>query len=176
MRTVRPLLLAVIPVAAAVLACGLVACSSSSDGPGPLGTAGNQDLQCMPAKVREPDTFGLEILRNSGHDAIVIDRVELASARHLVITGTYLVPGAAGVGALAGFPPSARQVEDPYWPQRGTPGDYRVPPRHWVNVVVGLERTAKVGSTAGIEVAYHQGSNHYLLKTDLKVVIETKCF
>jgi hypothetical protein len=45
-----------------------------------------------------------------------------------------------------------------------------------VNVVVGLKRTATVGSTAGIEVAYHQGSNHYLLKTNLKVIIRAKCF
>ena len=52
---------------------------------------------------------------------------------------------------------------------------YGVPSGHWVNVVVGLERTAKVGSTAGVEVAYHQGSNHYLLKTHLKVTIEADC-
>lgn len=69
------------------------------------------------------------------------------------MTGAFLVPGNAGIGSAHGFPPG-----------------------RWVNVVAGLERTATVGSMAGIELAYHQGSNHYVLKTNLRVIIRAKCF
>jgi hypothetical protein len=175
---VRPLPLVAIVAVAAVLAGVAVALSSSGDAPsaGPLGPAGNRDVQCMPAKLGKPDTFGLELLRNSGHATISIDRVELGSADHMDLTGAFLVPGNAGIGSASGFPPPARLAREPYWRHRGTAPGYRVAPGHWVNVVVGLKRTATVGSTAGIEVAYHQGSNHYLLKTNLKVIIRAKCF
>jgi hypothetical protein len=178
MREVRPLLLLVIVlVAAAALASAVVALSSNHDAQsaGPLGPAGNHDWQCLPAKLREPDTFGAELLRNSSHATISIDRVELASARHLIIIGAYLVPGNAGVGTAHGFPPPSSEVREPYWRERGTAPGYRVPPGRWINVVVGLDRTATVGSTAGIEVAYHEGSTHYLLKTNFKVILRGNC-
>ena len=177
MRKVRPLLLAVGPVAAAVLAITVVACSSGRHvTAGPLGPAGNQDSECIPGKAGVPDTFGGELLRNGSNATISIDRIELNGTRHMTLTRAFLAPGNVGIVAAIGFPPPVSQVNESNWRERATAPGYHVPPHHVVNVIVGLERSAAVGSTNGVEVAYHQGRNHYLLKTNWKVTIKAKCF
>ena len=93
----------------------------------------------------------------------------------MALTGAYLAPGNVGIGAALSFPPPLGEVNEPYWRERGTAPGYRVPPHHLVNVVVGLERTATVASTRGVEVAYHQGSSRYFLKTNWQVSIKAKC-
>lgn len=167
MRTRLPLGLLLGVLAAAVLAAVLVVVVRSSGSVltiGPLGPPGNHDSNCLPGgpKVRV-DTEGNQNVTNSGHDTIVVDRLVLASPRHLKLTGAYLVPGQGLVGTWPSFPPPAGKV-DRYvqWNRRERPAGARIPPGQTVNLVFGVEQTTNgPGSTAGIEVLYHDGGTRH---------------
>lgn len=165
--------------ALAVLAAGLVACSSSGGhpDPGPLGypgNPGNQSVLCQPdLRPHQAETVGIDDFANNGQDTVVIDRLALASARHLRLVGGYIVPGRWAVGQWATFPPPARQLpREVQWTRRHVPAGARVLPGHWINVVVGLEPTGATGSTAGVQILYHVGSTPYLRQSSVKTIIK----
>jgi len=146
-------------------------------GPGPLGfpdhQPGNEIVQCFPGRLHHADTEGSDSFDNTGDSTLVIDSVTLASARHLRLVGAYIVPGRYVVGGWASFPPPARQLDKGVqWAKRRRPAGTRVLPGHWINIVVGLEPTAAIGSTAGIEVHYHDGYADYELQSTVRTIMK----
>lgn len=165
-------------LAASVLVLA-AACDSSgaSQDSGPLGWPGNPGTQCYgDTPLGHADTDGIQGFTNTGRKALVIDRVTLASARHLRLVGAYIVPGRYLVGAWNNFPPPASQLDrGVQWPRRRRPAGTRVLPGHWVNVVVGVAPTNRTaGRSAGITVLYHVGSTSYTLQSRIQIVLKVR--
>jgi hypothetical protein len=140
---------------------------------GPLGPPGNQSTVCLPSRLGHAVTIGLQDFTNSGHDAVIIDRVTLGAPRNLRLAGAYAVPGRYAVGVWESFPPPAGQLlQGVQWAKRRQPAGTRIPPGAWVNVVAGVEPTRKAKDTStGIIVWYRDGSTHYELRTNVRMIV-----
>jgi hypothetical protein len=158
---------------AAVLAVVLWPSDSSVVLGGPLGPPGNLSTVCEGSRLGHPVTIGIQDFTNSGHDAIVIDRVTLGTSRDLRLAGAYIVPGRFTVGVWENFPPPAGQLlQGVQWDKRRHPAGTRVAPGGWVNVVAGIAPTRRARDTStGIVVWYHDGSKHFELRTNLRVIV-----
>jgi hypothetical protein len=155
------------------------ACDSSTagQGSGPLGWPGNPSTQCFgEAQPGHADTDGVQDFMNTGRNTIVIDRVTLASARHLRLVGAYTVPGRYLVGAWNSFPPPASELDKGVkWAERRRPAGTRVLPGHWVDIVVGVAPTSQAtGRSAGIKVLYHADGTSYALQSRVQIVIKVR--
>lgn len=155
----------------------LAGCSPhKQQGAGPLGYQdgpGNPSVLCQPDLHGQPETVATDDIRNNGHEPLVIDRFALSKASHLVLVGSYVVPGRAAVGQWASFPPPARQITNgAQWASRRAPAGARVLPGHYINPVLGLKPTGHTGSTAAAEIFYHVGSTHYVWKSPVKIIIK----
>ena len=163
-------------LAALVLAA---ACDSSgANQDGPLGSPGNPSQQCFGGSAPgHADTDGIQRFENIGRHSLVIDRVTLASPRNLRLVGSYIVPGLYLVGAWNSFPPPASQLDKGVqWARRSRPAGTLVPPRHWIDVVVGVARISNAkGSSAGIKVLYHDSSGSYALQSRIQIVVRAHC-
>jgi hypothetical protein len=158
------------------VAAALAGCSPAHHGPGPLGYPGNptnRDVLCLPSVHGQPDTVGIDVIRNNGHASLVIDRFGLSSARHLALVGGYVVAGRFAVGQWESFPPPAGRLDKGVqWSSREAPSGARVLPGHYINPVLGLKPTGHIGSTAAAEIFYHVGSAHYVWKSPVKILIK----
>ncbi len=169
------MLLGLIPVAAAAaILVYILIPGTAPAGSGPLGPPGNLATACLPASPGQADTEGLQNPTNSSHDTLVIDRVALASPQNITLVGAYIVPGTGLVGAWRGFPPPAGQLAKDVALTKWRPAaGARVLPGETIDVVAGLAPTSHAtASTAGIEVFYHDGSTHYELVFNLRVIIK----
>jgi hypothetical protein len=158
-----------------LVTAALTGCSATQS-PGPLGYPGNpqnRDGLCQPDLHGQPETVAIDVIRNNGHDTLVIDRFALSRAHHLALVGGYVVPGRAAVGQWASFPPPARQLyKDVQWARRQAPAGARVLPGHYINPVLGLKPTGHTATTAAAEIFYHVGSTHYVWKSPVKIIIK----
>src|SRR5690242_9707666 len=117
----------IVAVLAAVLA---TACGGPSNGP--LGPIENVSTACIPAQVGQARTDGIDGAKNTGKTAVVIDRIALASPRHIKMTGAYVVPGEHWIGEAATFPPAASSIEPGVnWSARHKPAGARIAPGKW---------------------------------------------
>jgi hypothetical protein len=148
------------PVALAVLAGALIyslaACSNggpATDGPLGGGAPGGSFL-CQPARVGQPEAFGVEVFTNHGHAAIVLDRVAL-------------------VGGVP-WPPGPSDLP-PTWKDRQPVHGFRLAPRKSFNMVLGVIATARSRATSqGMRIYYHDtAGSSYLTVDHNKMIIDT---
>jgi hypothetical protein len=136
---------------------------------GPLGPPQNNVTQCAPAqRAGHPITIGLLGVQNTGSQPLVIDRVTLAKpgkGAGLALAGWGVIPGSNELGVYL------------YWPLRGhglTVADrWRLDPRQWVDIVVGVTAEGRGGYTPGAQVYYHAGSARYVYRSTvaMRVVV-----
>lgn len=176
MRNARPLLglLLTAVVLAAVLVVVLRPFTPAVADGGPLGPEDNPGSMCVPGRLGHGDTDGFESYTNSGPGTVVIDRVSVASSRNLKIIGGYALPGRAAVGVWTRFPPPVRQLpKGVQWSKRQPIPGTRVAPHQWVNLAIGLVPMRDApGTSAGIVVWYHDGSQHYARRSNIRIVIK----
>jgi hypothetical protein len=167
------------PVALAVLAGALIyflaACSNggpATDGPLGGGAPGGSFL-CQPARVGQPEAFGVEVFTNHGHAAIVLDRVALLRPRNERLIGSYAVPGAYIVGGVP-WPPGPSDLP-PTWKDRQPVHGFRLAPRKSFNMVLGVIATARSRATSqGMRIYYHDtAGSSYLTVDHNKMIIDT---
>jgi hypothetical protein len=161
-----------------LVTAALAGCSATHphQGAGPLGYPGNphnRDILCLPDLHGQPETVGIDVIRNNGHAPLVIDRFALSTPRHLALVGGYVVPGRFAVGQWESFPPPVGKLtKGVQWASRHAPAGARVLSGHYINPVLGLKPTGHIGSTAAAEVFYHVGSVHYVWKSPVKIFIK----
>jgi hypothetical protein len=151
--------------------------TTRADG-GPLGPAGNQTTLCLPVQRGHAVSDGYQFFTNISRGTLTVERLFLAKARNIKITGAFLVPidGNDLIGTLAGFPPRASQLPSGVeWGKRHLPAGARVLPGEQVNYVVGLASASRVttGSTAGIVLWYRDArGTQYELQSNVQVIIK----
>jgi len=167
-------------IVAALAAVLFTACASLVQGP--LGPTENDSTACVPAAgVGQALTIGIDSAKNTGGTTLVIDRIALASPRHIRLTGAYVVPGENLVGEEATFPPPASEIPaNVQWSRRHKPAGARLSPGQWSGFVVGLAPVSRAtASTAGLVVFYHVGSAQYEWRSHVRIVIKVppmRCF
>ena len=166
-------------IVAAVAAVLATACGGSAQGP--LGPAEHASAICVPAAgVGQARTDNMDGAKNTGGTTVVIDRIALASPRHIKLAGAYVIPGEHWIGWAATFPPPASSIRPGvHWSARHQPAGARIPPGKWAGFVLGLAPVSHAtASTAGLVVFYHVGSSHYQWRSRVRVVLKvppTRC-
>lgn len=135
----------------------------------------------MPAAVGQARTVGIDGAKNTGGTALVIDRIAVASPRHIRLTGAYVVPGENWIGIARTFPPPASSIGPRVdWSGRHKPAGALIPPGKWAGFVVGLAPVSHAtASIAGLVVFYHVGSSHYEWRSRTRIVLKVpprRCF
>jgi hypothetical protein len=140
---------------------------------GPLGPPGDPSTVCLSSRLGHAVTIGLQNFTDGGHDAVTIDRVTLGAAHGLKLAGADAVPGRYTVGVWNDFPPLARQLlKGVQWEKRRPPAGTSVQPGGWANVVAGVDPTREAeDSSTGIVLWYHDGSQHYELRTNVRILV-----
>ena len=161
-------------VIVAALAAVLAAACGGGLPQGPLGPTEKASTACVPARVGQARTDGIDGAENTGRTTVVIDRIALASPRHIRLIGAYVVPGENWIGVAATFPPPASSIRPGVnWSARHKPAGSRIPPGKWVGFVVGLAPVSHAtASTAGLVVFYHVGSTQYQWRSRVRIVIK----
>jgi hypothetical protein len=182
--------LAVSGVAGAV-AAGILAAffwlnsGSGADRIGPLGGGPVNGTVCTPA--RPAVTIALDDFRNTTTAPIQVETFALVGARGLRSLGVSLAPVVSTVGGdLLGvggaYPPSSEDLAraaDVQWSDRRAlpmtmPPD---PPGHSWNLVIGLERTAAVGTAGFYQIQYEWNGQQYTWSglTAIRLITGTRC-
>ncbi len=165
-RHVRPvaLMLGALSATAALL-------SACSTGPGPLGNGGDSAQQCVPARQGEIITIGITDLENHSSSPATVQGVSLRASHGLAVTMFWVTPifNSTLIGTAL-WPPTG-----PAWAQRRPAVGAVVPAHTDLNLVFGLARTAKRGTSDGVDVVYSAGGNTYTLAQNTTLVVAPKC-
>lgn len=130
---------------------------------GPLGNGGNRQIFCTWV-ARVPITDGFTWLHNGGGSPVVVARIALYDPSDMVLVGAdtdaYGVSsGFRGPPLLLNggkFPPTS-----PAWKEHRAAVGTVINPGRTTVLIVGLERTASVGSVVGVDVWYSSGGRAY---------------
>jgi len=146
----------------------VLALSGCSSGPaintGPLGNGGNGENFCTGAAARVPldDTFTW--LHDSGKSPVVITRIGLYDPSDMILVGADTdAAGANGPPVDEPFPMGGRfpPVAYPTWRDHQTAVGTVINPGRTTFLLLGLERTGKIGRVVGVDVWYSSGGNAY---------------
>ena len=159
----------------------ITACSAHSTvgSQGPLNAGVNdRGTVCIPASANATVTMGGEVLRNTGHTEVIIDRVSLADPHGLVLVESVVLAIAGNtVGYEATYPPPADALARPgvNWSGRKPAVGATVAPGPapgTTNLVTGIRLTdGGEPSTSGIVIDYHvKGGHSYRLTTSVGLV------
>ncbi len=152
-----------------VLATALAGCWSGGD-QGPLREGEGSATSCFPTSGGTRFIVGSDALVNTGKDSVTIDSVELTGADNLAESDAFVAPVPShGPSTLMGNvtgPPwhFFDRAQEPLWRTRVPASNAVVRPTSLGTdlnlLVVTSEPTANKDSTAGVEVRYHDESNH----------------
>jgi hypothetical protein len=166
----RLALLGVLSATAALLGA---ACSSNVIGP--LGGPGDPGTECFPAALGRTVTEGFFPLENTGKAAATVQRVALTKPRGMAVTTkAWLVPiwHTSGHFELIGdgfpYPP----VTYPGWKHREPAIGAVIKPGRSLNLVYGIKRTARTGTSGGPTITYTAGGNTYTLTYATSLVMK----
>jgi hypothetical protein len=157
----RLVLLGALSATAALLA---TACSSGS-GTGPLGGGGDPGTQCFPAPGHGTTAQGWYSIQNSGKTAATVQSVRLVKPHGVAMTTkAWLMPvlqtghgGEELYGAGFPYPP----VGWAPWKHRRLAVGAVIRPGQTSNLIFGVARTARKGTSAAPVVTYTAGGNTY---------------
>ena len=173
-RHVKPLPLAVLALAAALVSV-LGGCSGSgpaADGPLSSGADGRiaRGNVCVTRFVSQFQTFGDEQFTNYGHVTVVLDRVDLQHPHNEHLIGSYAVPGAVLIGVVP-WPPKYAGLPSA-WKYRQPVHDFRLAPGKTFNMVLGVTATGPGrASSQGMLVYYHDSAGSYVARDDFAMII-----
>lgn len=171
------LLPAAVVVTVAALAPVLGGCTgggsgSATDGPLSGGAYGSitSGHVCVPGRVGQPRTFGIERFTNHGHGTVMLDRVALLHPDHERLIGSYAVPGTWLVGVVA-WPPKYVGLP-PTWKHRQPVHGFRLAPGKSFNMVLGVAATAPGRAISrGMLVYYRDSAGSYVTSSGPAMII-----
>jgi hypothetical protein len=166
----RPSLTTVIALAAA-MTVALGACSSPARGgpatDGPLTTSTEHGGNC--AAGSRLQAFADQFFTNKGRTTVVLDRVVLIHPRDERLIAAYAVPGVLGIG-VGNWPPPGGWP--PAWNGHRPVRGYRVGPGREFNMVMEVAgATARLATSQGILVYYHDPAGNYVTRNYFAMVI-----
>jgi hypothetical protein len=167
----RPLVLGALSAVTVLLA----ACSS--DPVGPLGGPGDPGTECFPAALGRTVTEGFFALQNGGKIPASVQRVTLTDRRGIAVTTkAWLVPiwHTPGHYELIGdgfpYPP----VTYPGWKHREPAIGAVIKPGKSFNLVYGIKRTARTGTSGGPAITYTAGGTTYTVTFATSLVMKPR--
>lgn len=158
---------------------------SGADRIGPLGGGPVNGAECTPARLAV--TIAIDDLRNTTTAPIQVEKFALVGARGIRLLGVSLAPVVSAVGydlLLTGgpYPPSPKDLAasaDVHWNARRSlpmtmPPDQ---PGHSWNLVIGLERTAAVGTVGFYQMQYEWNGQQYTWpgQTAIRLIAGSSC-
>src|SRR5580658_2480547 len=155
-------------------ALALTGCSSSGPATdGPLGGGAYGSISggsvCVPGRVGQPRTFGIERFANHGHTTVVLDSVALLHPRNERLVGSYAVPGKFLIG-IEDWPPKYAGIPST-WKDRQAVHGFRLAPGKTFNMVLGVEAVATSrANSQGMVIYYHDSEGRYVTSNDLAMI------
>src|SRR5262249_2473630 len=151
-----------------ILAAAALSGCQSKIARGPFGHDTTPGEICIPLDGHKVAVDGLEQVRNAGDTIAVIDKVALRRPKALRLIRVWAVPTTGELyGAWVGYPPPPYDVPGFVWADRQLANGARIPPsldkydRTNLVLVVSLAPGNSRGYSAGVDVWYHVGGNHY---------------
>lgn len=137
--------------------------SATAINTGPLGNGGNRQSFCTWVG-RGPVTDGFTWLHNGGHSSVTVTRIALYDPSHMLLVGADTDADGAGRGlntleSGGPFPPTS-----PAWKGHRAAIGTVIDPGHLTFLILGLERTARIGRIVGVDVWYSAGGHAYELQ------------
>lgn len=129
------------------------------------------------ARIGEPFTDGLEVLKLSGTETVKLLRVELVGATGMELAGAYVVGPDRGIGSiqyLPNFPPNHRLLRDRV-PVEGAVLDPGAADSPTWELLLGIEITAEGRKTRdGVKVVYQVGDEVFQQTLPARLAVCTK--
>jgi hypothetical protein len=163
--------------AMAAIAVCLAGCSSGVIfNSGPLGGQGSTGINCAPVGGRDRVLgYGYIEFANTSASPVVIDKVSLADPRGLRMLAAWVVPitGETIYGLQPGSPPQ-HLVAGIQWSERQRADGVTIKHSRGhdvTNLIAVLKPTRKLGWARGINIFYRSGSQRYLLRQGLQILV-----